>query len=223
MSLPPISKSSSSNLNPSVYEAPPPSYSESVNISPTPNPTSARVSTLIDSYILPHLSEFSKTVIVLVPSNVATLFYAPKGPSTNVTPAFAFPGETFIGSLTGDDPTVIRLSGADNRLGAFQSPTLLRELGDQLRARLREEGHQMVLGLPQANARDTGLIAGSRNTDWRTVHQDALKAGEARVLVELTEVCLRTENEMGLYETRSGRSVVVRVEFGLDEEDDWLV
>ncbi|KAL8818138.1 MAG: hypothetical protein Q9223_003159 [Gallowayella weberi] len=204
MSISPGPKSSSPQLNRSAYGAPPPSYSESVNSSPTPNPFSARVSTLIESYILPHLSEFSKTVIVLVPSNVATLFYSPKGSSTKAAPSFAFPGETFIGSLTEDNPTVIRLSGADNRLGTFQSPTFLWELGDQLRARFREEGHQMVLGPPQANARNTGLIAGSKNTDWRTVHQDAM------------------ENEMGLYETRSGRSVIVRVEFGLDEEDEWL-
>ncbi|KAL8685112.1 MAG: hypothetical protein Q9224_005958, partial [Gallowayella concinna] len=177
-------KASSPTPSQSVYDAPPPSYSETLN---PPTSITARVSTLIDSYILPHFSDYPTTVIVLVPSNVATLFYSPRGSSTKATSSFAFPGETFIGSLTGDNPTVVRLSGVEHRLGAFQNPAFVRELGNQLRARLVEQGYQIVLGPPQANARDPNLIAGSKNTDWRTVPQGPLKAGEARVGVELTE------------------------------------
>lgn len=38
--------------------------------------------------------------------------------------------------------------------------------------------------------------------------------------MEMREACLKLENEMGLYETRSGRAIAVRVEVGVREEDD---
>lgn len=52
--------------------------------------------------------------------------------------------------------------------------------------------------------------------EWQSLRQVGLKGGEARVFVEVKEVCLRVENEMGLYETRSGIAVVVSVELGCD-------
>ena len=56
--------------------------------------------------------------------------------------------------------------------------------------------------------------------EWQSLRQAELRGGEARVHVEVKEVCLRVENEMGLYETRSGIAVVVRVELGCDDDDD---
>lgn len=54
--------------------------------------------------------------------------------------------------------------------------------------------------------------------EWQSVRQAELRGGEARVHVEVKEVCLRVENEMGLYETRSGIAVVVSVELGCDDD-----
>ncbi len=54
--------------------------------------------------------------------------------------------------------------------------------------------------------------------EWQSFRQAELPGGEARVHVEVKEVCLRVENEMGLYETRSGIAVVVSVELGCDDD-----
>ena len=55
--------------------------------------------------------------------------------------------------------------------------------------------------------------------EWQSCRQAELRGGEARVHVEVKEVCLRVENEMGLYETRSGIAVVMSVELGCANDD----
>ncbi|CRG90484.1 hypothetical protein PISL3812_07528 [Talaromyces islandicus] len=54
---------------------------------------------------------------------------------------------------------------------------------------------------------------------WRGKHEEAsenksLARGSVRVNVEWKEVCVRVENELGLYETRKGPGICLSVEFG---------
>lgn len=54
---------------------------------------------------------------------------------------------------------------------------------------------------------------------WRGKHEEAnqtkpLPRGSVRANVEWKEVCMRVENELGLYETRKGPGVCLSVEFG---------
>lgn len=75
-------------------------------------------------------------------------------------------------------------------------------------------------GPTKAKAKMPARIAGSKDVDWSSVERTPLSDGDARASVEVTEVCLRIENEMGLYETRTGRALVVKVEVGVREDDD---
>ncbi|KAL8736861.1 MAG: hypothetical protein Q9181_002252 [Wetmoreana brouardii] len=201
-------------------DAPPPPYSESVNTAPSPNPLISRASTLIDSHVLPHLSDSPTTVLVLVPSNVTPLICSSGSLSAKDAASSAFPGEKVVDFNSEENPTVIRLVGAENRLEFWQRAAALRELENQLRGRLSAQGYSLVAYPPKAKSQALNRIAGSKDADWKCVEQEALKDGEARLCVEMSEVCLRIESEMGLYQTRSGKAIVVRVEFGVDEEDD---
>lgn len=53
-----------------------------------------------------------------------------------------------------------------------------------------------------------------RNAQWMPTKKKAVGPGEVDVGVECREVSLRIENEIGLFETRSGKAVIVRVEVG---------
>ena len=53
-----------------------------------------------------------------------------------------------------------------------------------------------------------------RNAQWISAKQKAVGPGEVDIGVECREVSLRVENEIGLFETRSGKAVIVRVEVG---------
>ncbi len=53
-----------------------------------------------------------------------------------------------------------------------------------------------------------------RSAQWMATKVAAVSPGEVDVGVECRDVSLRVENEMGLFETRSGKAVVVRVEVG---------
>ena len=54
----------------------------------------------------------------------------------------------------------------------------------------------------------TGMARESGTADYYT-----LKEHEVAIGVAVQEVCLRIVSEMGLYETRSGKTIVVRAEF----------
>lgn len=61
-----------------------------------------------------------------------------------------------------------------------------------------------------------------RSAEWKSVEQPMLADGEARIATDFKEITLRLENEMGLYETRSGMALVVKTEIGgIREEDEY--
>ena len=51
-------------------------------------------------------------------------------------------------------------------------------------------------------------------SSWSVVHEEALERDHVRVKVGLQDVCLRIVTDMGLYETRTGKAVVVDIEIG---------
>ena len=129
-----------------------------------------------------------------------------------------FPGESLVGIFRTYRPKLIRLSGVDNTLGYWQRLNVIAKLEDSLRGRLRDVGYRVVQDPPKAAQQLPGRIVGSRNVDWSSVEPRVLHEGEARVTVHTQDVCLRIQNEMGLYETRTGRAVIVKVEVGQGDE-----
>lgn len=198
-------------------EAPPPSYTESLS---APRPSNA-LTGAVDTYLLPHVhsaivNQTASTILVVVPSNVSALSRTAESPSEKEFTPSAFPGETLVGFSVA--PTVIRLSGAENSLEFWRRPAVLKELETRLRRTLEGEGYSIVHRTPKPQSNAT--IAGSRNVDWKSQDLKVLGDSEAKVAAEVEEVCLRIENEMGLYETRSGKAVIIRVELGIREHQD---
>ncbi|KAL8867958.1 MAG: hypothetical protein Q9198_008338 [Flavoplaca austrocitrina] len=190
----------------SFPDAPPPPYTESLA---NPRPATSldrRIDTLISTHILPDMSNKSTTTLVLVPFDVAPLFAQPANESQKDTANSAYPGEKLVGIDSDEQPLLIRLSQADGGLAFWRAKTVLRGLETQLNQTVRSMGYWVV---PK--------VESSVGGDWRSADKEPLTYGQARLLVEVKEVCLRIENEMGLYETRSGMAVVVCVELGCDE------
>lgn len=190
-------------------DVPPPSYSESLTASQPANPIASRISTLISTHILPHLKANSTTTLVLVPFDVIPLFAPPAPETSKDAKASAYPGEKLVGFDPDEDPLLIRLSDTEGGLHFWRTVAVLRELTAQLCREMISRGYRIVTG----GRSPMGL-------EWHSVQQAALVSGEARVRAEVKEVCLRVENAMGLYETRSGIAIVVKVELAYDENDD---
>lgn len=53
-----------------------------------------------------------------------------------------------------------------------------------------------------------------RNVQWMSIKKKKLGPGEVDIGAECREISLRVENEIGLFETKSGFAVIVRVEVG---------
>ena len=99
---------------------------------------------------------------------------------------------------------------------------MIRELDTQLKDELRRGGHRVVghedegsQGPSEAQREAFVRKDSFRSAEWKFSKVKAVGRGDVEVGVEFREICLRVENEMGLFETRAGKAIVVRVEFGV--------
>lgn len=176
---------------------------------------SALIESLLTTHIIPHqqvsaLSGLASTTLILIPSNVSSL-QPPSQTGSKGLPGSedGFPGETIVGFPSVENLTMVRLHGQENSIEFWRQLAVIQELGQQLRTHLQNSGYQVI------RDNETSLHGpNSGSTDWRTVQKEALRDGEVKVRVDLTEICLRVENDMGLYETRTGKAVVVNVDVG---------
>ncbi|KAI4199842.1 MAG: hypothetical protein LQ350_004373 [Teloschistes chrysophthalmus] len=206
---------SSSKTDTTHSSPPPPPYSESLGIQSS-HITPA--SSIIDSYVLPELSNHPTTVVILVPSNVSNLICTSHEPSKDTRATGAFPGERIMGFDSDENVIINRLTGSENRLEYWQRRPAIQVLESRLEEALTAQGYDVSYGLKNtAPAR----IAGSHESSWRSLERLQATEGKTRIKVEAHEVCLRIENEMGLYETRSGTAIVITVEFGACDASEW--
>lgn len=113
-----------------------------------------------------------------------------------------------MGFPSAENLTMIRLNGQENSLEFWRQLVVMQELGQQIRTHLRDSGHRVI------RSNEASHEGRTPNADWRTVQKEILANGEVSVQVETTDICLRIENDMGLYETRTGKTVVVKVDVG---------
>ena len=204
----------------------PPSYTESLN-SPQHNNSpsylpqniaaarTAVISSLLINYITPHLygsalSGLASTTLILIPSNVSSLQPPSKtGSQASLDSKDGPPRETIVGFASAENLTLIRLHGQENSIQFWRQPIVIQELGQQLRSHLLISGHRVV-------GDNETSIQGSNPpiADWRTVPKLDLEKEDVRTRVCIMEICLRVENDMGLYETRTGKAVVVKMDVG---------
>ena len=218
---------------------PPPSYSESIADqsfvvhSPPPTIQKARfhrIHSLLTTHIHPHLPRpavdgISSRTLVLVPSNVSGLHPLSAvaaepdsylNPFDDPTDSKGFTNESVIGFPSTENLMLIRLHGNENTLEFWHQEHVIEDLETQLQAEMRGVGHQVVDGCHQERTHRSNRPnrAMTDSVEWRTATERALRDGEVRVTIRIKEVSLRVENVMGLYETRGGKAIVVRVEFG---------
>ncbi|MCJ1273422.1 hypothetical protein MMC21_001213 [Puttea exsequens] len=209
----------------------PPSYSDSIS---SPQPTSlpqniaqaraALVSSLVKTHISPHLygstlAGLSSIILLLVPANVSSL--QPQNEIKDPSGDVKFRGESIEGFFSAENLTIVRLHGRENSIEFWRQPAVIRELEQQLRAQLSKDGHRVVrddIGT-SANSPSTAKPAGffgkkPSSPDWKMPVVEALSEGAVRAAAEVKDICLRIENDMGLYETRTGKAILVKVEVG---------
>lgn len=199
----------------------PPSYSESLtnaafslpSLSFYPQHQSATrtaiISDLIRTHITPHLhvsarSGVSQSTLVLVPSNVSALIpptIASIDSKDTQSKHGSFDGEDLVGFPTGENISMVRLRGEEQTIEFWCQSAVVRELEQRLRETLQRDKLDVSIRV-------------SSDVQWRHLKEKALVEGEARVGAEMKEICLRIENQLGLYETRTGKALIVRVEFG---------
>lgn len=217
----------------------PPSYSESISGQsrrvPSLPPTIQtarfnRIASLLTTHIHPHLPRspldgISSRTLVLIPSNVSALHPIPvvaAEPGSYFNPfdvpadSTGFINESVIGFPSTENLALIRLHGHENALEFWSQDKVIRDLETQLKAELSGEGHQVVEGPHQERMHRLNGKSGATSDDaeWRAAREQVLGDGEVRVGIRIKEVSLRMQNVMGLYETRGGKALVIRVEFG---------
>lgn len=218
----------------------PPSYNESLLHSSSFHPsllisiTETRhrlISALLTNHVHPYLyssaiNGLNKTTLALIPSNISSLHPAPfcstdpsiyRNPFDQLRDGETFPGEKLINFPFAEHVSLIRLRGSENTLEFWRQPTVIRDLENQLKTDLIAGGYRSVDEgdeLSGSKARVVSMDNKGTNAEWRFVEKAAVKEGEFRVNVSIGDVALRIENEMGLFETRGGEAIVMKVEMG---------
>ena len=109
----------------------------------------------------------------------------------------------------------MRLSDPDNTYEFWQRLSSRQSLADSIHAYLVQEGYFFLEDVAKVGPLEMPIsVRSDSRTGWMTVNEERLRHREASVNVTMQEVCLRIEDEMGLYETRKGKALVIRVKLG---------
>ena len=149
--------------------------------------------------------------------------------------------EAIVGFPSQDYIKMVRLHGDEYILEFWRQPEVIKELDIALKARLQARGHSIFEAgaRSQQNQPNSPPIESSKTkrgffgrksavspsappptpsptsgNSWRFEKEDVLDQGHVQVKVGLQDVCLRVVTEMGLYETRTAKAVVVNTMFG---------
>ncbi|MCJ1383325.1 hypothetical protein MMC17_006438 [Xylographa soralifera] len=183
-----------------------------------------------------------RSVFILVPSNTTTLQAQDTSNDIVERSANTIGSsrkEEVIGFREGEYVKLVRLHGDEYNAEFWRQPTVISELNNALQTKLRNAGHK-IAAIPASQSpsetantqnsssptttkknyfgwrkREKETIAVDRNlpaSGWRFEKEEALMNGEVRIKSGLQDVSLRVENEMCLYETKTGKAVVVSFE-----------
>ena len=209
----------------------PPSYLESIdakgkvssNVKDTSNGPDL-VHALLTIWIIPHVrtaisSSTLSSTLIITPSDVATL--QPPVDMDAKIPSQGFPGEMVVGFPSTEELTLIRLSNPEDTHRYWQRQATKQLLADALHAYLVQEGYYFPEDIARTEPFEqmTGISSEFR-AGWMTANEEQLRRREARINVSMQEICLRVEDKMGLYETKKGKALVVRLRLGRGETCD---
>ena len=209
-----------------------PPYSENPSYkSPTSLPQNltsvriARIYSLLETHIKPHLLDttlagLSTSTLVLIPSDVPSLTPSLVNDSRDgLGQQPSFSGEKIAGFTDVGNLTLIRLQGKENSLEFWRQLPVIKELEQALQEQLEREHdisvveESMLPAVPESKGwfkkKATGV------PQQRTATVGTLGNSKVKADVELRDVSLRTENAMGLHETKTGKAIVIKVDFNI--------
>lgn len=146
-----------------------------------------------------------------------------------------------VGFPSDETVRVVFLEEEDQRCEFWRQPAVLDELASSLRARLEASGHRLEQQPRQNNEPETAqtkksgkksfwsaqagfrkskssILAVDQKLGWRTPAEDQgarpLSRDELRVTVSWREISMRVENDLGLYESRTGSGICLEIQVG---------
>lgn len=200
-----------------------------------------RIHILTSTYIQPLITEqglsgLYKTIIVLIPSNIAGL----NEPDVVVEQQ----ADNMIHGLPAEEHVkIVRLKGEENRMEFWRQPVVLDQLGRELRSRLQAAGHHLHSSTTGESTLASSIPTTARSSGWSNVFrrmisnkEDVLEPipgmtgsgwkaeekkssrrigpGEVSVEVDVRTICMRVLTSFGLWETRTGDAISVTIEVG---------
>lgn len=211
-----------------------PSYSEALSYtSATSLPRNlhsvrkARIHSLLETQIKPYLlnttlAGLSRSTLVLIPSDVPSLTPNLNNDSKDrLDQQASFPGEEIVGFSDAGNLTKIRLQGQENSFEFWRQLPVIMELERALQSHLMRDnavsdaGDVMLPARPESRGWFKKKASTSSIPQQKTETVKASGGCKVKTEVELEDVSLRTTNAMGLYETRTGKAIVVKVDFNV--------
>ncbi|PVI07520.1 hypothetical protein DM02DRAFT_512713 [Periconia macrospinosa] len=190
--------------------------------------------TVIDSHILPLVEQqaaygISETNIALLPSDVSL------PTKSKEKSEFSFDNDDdaekkieIIGFSSDEVPKLVQLEGQMNKTEFWRAPGVIQDMEERLRGKLNAAAATAAVSSTQtapSSAADTPRAVSKRGFLGKlanVIEQEkrsspfaggtGKEAGRVMVKVRLEEICLRTVNEFGLYDTLSKPCVMVRVD-----------
>lgn len=209
-----------------------PSYSETLtSLSPTSLPQNlasvrkARIHSLLGTHIKPYLLDItlaglSRSTLILIASDVPSL--TPNLANDSEDPLgqqTSFPGEKIAGFSDAGNVTLIRLHGQENSFEFWRQGPVIKELERALQAHLEIDNAVAKNDEPVLPARpESRRWFKKKASSVPQQKPEKIKASggsKVKAEVELQDVNLRTENAMGLYETKTGKAIVIEVDFNV--------
>ena len=200
---------------------------------------SERIDRLLEACIKPLLesqvaSGIAKTTFILIPSDSRGLEEAnfarewpPDRQDGRLKSKAHEQLETVEGFPAEEDVKAIRLHGEDNTARFWKQPDVMRDLGIQLRGQLGlppepiESKPSYNMPAPEPRSEQKRPFWKSRKVpqqtkDFRTEVLETSSTSEPRMAVSVTveDICVRYMTPVGLYDTRNGSAIVLRVRFG---------
>lgn len=216
--LPPSYTMTTTNTTSSHSPSPPPSSRNHSILDQVTLTRAYNIHATITAHILPLVEQqasygIAHTTIALLPSDIPLppieeksefSFEPPTGHAAAAPPAN---GVEVIGFSSGEAPKVVRLEGLLNRTEFWRPQAVIEELERVLRDLLNRSERLRGPGNPVSLAG-----RGGERRDRQREGEGEGVVGLVLVKVRLEEICLRTVNEFGLYDTMSRQCVIIRVD-----------
>jgi hypothetical protein len=193
---------------------------------------SQQIREVIDSHVIPAVEQqasygIAQTTIAMIPSDVP--LPAPEAEKSEFS--FDTPNTKnveVIGFSSDEEPLIVRLEGQKNRIEFWRPQPIIDELERVLQDSLNASGYlkppspvQKTPQVPVKPARRNlfGRIVDAMSQEEKSPSgnpevgtRPITAGGQVLVRVRLEEICLRTVNEFGLYDTMSKQCIIIRVD-----------